>query len=218
MRAQKIEELLETIFTERESGRDGAASILAHTNERHAEGKCTADFAELAREGLVSVVEGDRVSLTPAGDSRAAFVVRRHRLAERLFTDLLALPAGQVEQQACELEHVLSAEATDSVCALLGHPASCPHGKPIPRGPCCREGGAARPVASLAQLAEGARARVVFLVSREPGRVSRLLPFGIAPGTELRLRQRAPAFVIEVGETTLALEASVAREVFVQPL
>ncbi len=217
MRAQKTEELLETIFTERESGRDDPVSILAHTNERHAEGKCTADFAELEREGLVCVA-GDRISLTPAGDTRAAFVVRRHRLAERLFTDLLDLPPDQVEQQACELEHVLSAGATDSVCTLLGHPDLCPHGKQVPRGACCSRSEIAPPVIPLSQLPDGARARVAFLVSRAPGRVSRLLPFGIAPGSELRLRQHAPAFVIEVGETTLALEASVAREVFVQPL
>ena len=217
MRAQKLEELLETIFTEREHGRDGAISILAHTNERHAEGKCTADFAELESEGLVSVA-GDRVLLTSAGDTKAAFVVRRHRLAERLFTDLMDLAPDQIEEQACELEHVLSVEATDSVCTLLGHPQLCPHGKQIPRGTCCGQSETARPVVPLSQLPDGARARVAFLVSRTPGRVSRLLPFGIAPGSELRLRQHAPAFVIEVGETTLALEASVAREVFVQPL
>lgn len=217
MRAQKCEELLETIFTEREKGRASAIFILAHTNERHAEGKCLADFAELEGAGLLAVVRG-RVTLTPAGEVGAAFVVRRHRLAERLFTDLLDLLPDQVEEQACELEHVLSREATDSVCALLGHPALCPHGKAIPRGACCAQSEAALPVVPLPRLPEGARARVAFLVSRTPGRVSRLLPFGIAPGSELRLRQRAPAFVIEVGETTLALEASVAREVFVQPL
>src|SRR5207244_1321973 len=143
----KIEELLEAIFTEREAGRDGAASIVAHTNERHAEGKCVADFAELAREGLVCV-EGDHIALTAAGETRASFVVRRHRVAERLFTDLMRLANDQVEEQACELEHVLSAEATDSVCALLGHPATCPHGKRIPRGACCTRSGTAKPVAS----------------------------------------------------------------------
>jgi len=217
MRAQKREELLETIFTERECGRVSASSILAHTNELHAEGKCLADFAELESEGLLGVARG-RVALTPAGELQAAFVVRRHRLAERLFTDLLDLLPDQVEEQACELEHVLSLEATDAVCALLGHPVLSPHGKQIPRGACCGRRETALPLVPLSQLADGARARVAFLVSRTPGRVSRLLPFGIAPGSELLLRQHEPAFVIEVGETTLALEKSVAREVFVQPL
>jgi DtxR family Mn-dependent transcriptional regulator len=59
---------------------------------------------------------------------------------------------------------------------------------------------------------------VVFLASRAEGRVARLLPFGLAPGSEVRLRQRTPAYVIELGETTLAMDASIAREVFVKRL
>lgn len=219
MRAQKAEELLETIFTEREEGRDDMATILLHTNERHAQGKCEADFVALQDEGLLAVASG-RVQLTPAGEAKAAAVVRRNRLAERLLTDLLELPPREVETQACELEHVLSPEATDSVCALLGHPPSCPHGKPIPPGACCRASRSeiAPVVTSLDKLQPGARARVVFLSSRSPGRVARLLPFGLAPGTEVHLRQRSPAFVIDVGETTVALEAAIAREVFVKRL
>ena len=45
--------------------------------------------------------------------------------------------SATMESQACEFEHILSPEATDSVCTLLGHPPTCPHGKPIPPGPCC---------------------------------------------------------------------------------
>jgi len=219
MRAQKEEELLETIFTEREQGRDDAASILAHTNPRHAEGKCADDFLELEARGFVRVA-GQRVALTRLGEANAASVVRRHRLAERLFTDLLELSPGEVESQACEFEHVLSPEATASVCALLGHPPRCPHGKAIPPGPCCATFSAPiEPVVtSLENLAPGVAARVVFLASRAEGRVAKLLSFGVAPGSEVRLRQRAPAYVLEVGETTLALEADVAREVFVKRL
>ena len=117
MRTQKIEELIETMFTERENGRDDVASILSHTNERHAEGKCPADFLELEQLGLVVLAEG-RAFLTVKGNRRAAVVVRRNRLAERLLTDVLELPPREVERQACEFEHVLSSEATDSVCAL----------------------------------------------------------------------------------------------------
>jgi DtxR family Mn-dependent transcriptional regulator len=217
MRAQKIEEILETVFTERESGRDGIASILAHTNERHAEGKCEADFAELEKLGLLRLVEG-RVLLTAEGGQRASLVVRRNRLAERLLTDLLDLPPREVERQACEFEHVLSAEATESVCALLGHPPSCPHGKPIPPGACCAAAAThiAPVVTSLELVPSGVRARVVFLASKAEGLVSRLLPFGLAPGSELCVRQRSPAYVIELDETTLALDASIAREIFVK--
>ena len=78
------------------------------------------------------------VELTSRGRKRAADIIRRHRLAERLFTDSLALDSEtEIEQQACKFEHILSPEATDKICTFLGHPRTCPHGALIPRGDCC---------------------------------------------------------------------------------
>jgi len=78
------------------------------------------------------------VELTSRGRQRAADVIRRHRLAERLFTDSLAMDSEtEIEQQACKFEHILSPEATDKICTFLGHPRTCPHGAPIPPGACC---------------------------------------------------------------------------------
>jgi putative ABC transport system ATP-binding protein len=78
------------------------------------------------------------VQLTPRGRERAGNIIRRHRLAERLFTDSLAMDSeSEIEQQACKFEHILSPEATDKICTFLGHPRTCPHGAPIPPGPCC---------------------------------------------------------------------------------
>src|SRR3954470_5727531 len=89
----------------------------------------------------VSVSVGDGtmvVELTPRGRERAGSIIRRHRLAERLFTDSLAMDSEtEIEQQACKFEHILSPEATDKICTFLGHPKTCPHGAPIPPGPCC---------------------------------------------------------------------------------
>jgi putative ABC transport system ATP-binding protein len=78
------------------------------------------------------------VELTERGRQRAADIIRRHRLAERLFTDSLALESElEIEQQACKFEHILSPEATEKICTFLGHPRTCPHGAPIPPGQCC---------------------------------------------------------------------------------
>jgi len=79
------------------------------------------------------------VALTPRGRTRAGSIIRRHRLAERLFTDSLAMDSeSEIEEQACKFEHILSPEATDKICSFLGHPRTCPHGAPIPPGPCCQ--------------------------------------------------------------------------------
>jgi hypothetical protein len=78
------------------------------------------------------------VELTSRGRDRAVSIIRRHRLAERLFTDSLAMDSeSEIEQQACKFEHILSLEATDKICAFLGHPRTCPHGALIPPGACC---------------------------------------------------------------------------------
>jgi putative ABC transport system ATP-binding protein len=78
------------------------------------------------------------VELTARGRQKAGDIIRRHRLAERLFTDSLAMDSEtEIEQQACKFEHILSPEATDKICTFLGHPRTCPHGAPIPPGACC---------------------------------------------------------------------------------
>jgi putative ABC transport system ATP-binding protein len=105
----------------------------------------------------VSVGDGSMVvELTARGRQRAADIIRRHRLAERLFTDSLAMDSEtEIEQQACKFEHILSPEATDKICAFLGHPRTCPHGAPIPPGPCC--GKAAEFVTATASNSERAK-------------------------------------------------------------
>jgi DtxR family transcriptional regulator, Mn-dependent transcriptional regulator len=216
MQQRKAEELLETIFTEREEGCDLAESVLAHAGE-HAEGRGPEDFGELERLGLVRV-DGPRLALTPEGERRARDVVRRHRLAERLFRDLLQVADDSVEPSACALEHLLSPEATDSVCTLLGHPPTCPHGKAIPSGPCCSAlHRTVRPlVTGLTGFDLGVPARIVFIAPKFHDRMDRLAALGVVPGSELKLHQRSPSYVIEVGETTIALDPEIAREIYVK--
>jgi putative ABC transport system ATP-binding protein len=93
----------------------------------------------LRPDGMFSGDGSAVVNLTPRGHTRAGSIIRRHRLAERLFTDSLAMDSeSEIEQQACKFEHILSPGATDKICSFLGHPRSCPHGAPIPPGPCCQ--------------------------------------------------------------------------------
>jgi DtxR family Mn-dependent transcriptional regulator len=216
MQPREIEELLETVYTERELGRDDAQSILAHAGA-HAGEKAIGDFRQLEAKGLVRM-DGERVALTDEGERRAEAVVRRHRLAERLFKDLLDVSENTMESQACEFEHILSVEATDSVCTLLGHPPTCPHGKPIPRGECC---GAFHKtvralVTGLRTFELGATGRIVFIAPKFHDRMDRLAALGVIPGSEIRLHQRAPSYVIEIGETTIALDAEIAGEIYVK--
>jgi DtxR family transcriptional regulator, Mn-dependent transcriptional regulator len=220
---QGEDEILEAVFTEREVGRDGADGVLAvagavPSGGGHAPGAGRGDLEALAAAGLVRLEEG-KVALTEGGERRARDVVRRHRLTERLFRDLLSAGDQSMEQHACAFEHILSPEATDSVCTLLGHPPTCPHGKPIPQGACCSAfQKTVRPlVTGLSAFPVGATGRIVFIAPRFHDRMDRLAALGVIPGSTLRLHQRAPSYVIEVGETTIALDPEIAAEVFVMP-
>lgn len=216
---RRVEEILEHVWTEREQGRDDASGILAASASEHAPDVRAADLRELAAAGLVRL-DGEHVALTEPGEARARDVVRRHRLTERLFRDLLDLDERAMEDQACEFEHILSREATASVCTLLGHPPTCPHGKPIPPGECC--GGYQRTVRPLVTGLEtfelGATGRIVFIAPKFHDRMDRLAALGVIPGSTLRLHQRSPSYVIEVGETTIALDPEIAGEIFVKPV
>ena len=216
---RRMEEILEAVYTERESGRDEAQSILAHAAPEHAPDARQEDLRGMAREGLLRL-DGPHVVLTEEGERRARDVVRRHRLTERLFRDLLSVSEDTMERQACELEHILSPEATESVCTLLGHPPTCPHGKPIPPGSCCGTfQRTLKPlVTGLPSFELGATGRIVFIAPKFHDRMDRLAALGVIPGSEIRLHQRSPSFVIEVGETTVALDPEIAREIYVKPV
>jgi putative ABC transport system ATP-binding protein len=117
----------------------GLVTTTPHPPEAHAHKPFVNPCHDAMRpEGIFSTDGSAVVTLTPRGRNRAGSIIRRHRLAERLFTDSLAMDSEtEIEQQACKFEHILSPGATDKICSFLGHPRTCPHGAPIPPGPCC---------------------------------------------------------------------------------
>jgi Mn-dependent DtxR family transcriptional regulator len=117
----------------------GLVVTAPHPPEKHSHKPFVNPCHDALKPTGFSVGDGSVVvELTARGRQRAADIIRRHRLAERLFTDSLALESeSEIEQQACKFEHILSPEATEKICKFLGHPRTCPHGAPIPAGQCC---------------------------------------------------------------------------------
>jgi DtxR family transcriptional regulator, Mn-dependent transcriptional regulator len=210
----EIEELTETLWRLEEGGTD-----LVEDLRRESDAADVAAFLDRACAlGLVRL-EAERVILTPAGREIAEMQVRRHRLAEFLLSTVLEVRDEQaVERNACVMEHVLGSAVTDSVCAFLGHPKFCPHGRPIPAGRCCRS--FSQPIEPLVQplsrLAVGSSARIVYIVPRDAERLVRLSNLGVVAGATLKLKQKAPATVLTLGETTLAVDPDIAAEIFVK--
>jgi DtxR family Mn-dependent transcriptional regulator len=171
----------------------------------------------LTREGLISI-SGEDVILTDKGRAIARGLIRRQRLAERLFTDVFEMPDDTVLDDACKMEHILSEKLTESVCIFLGHPPTCPHGKPIPRGECCKKFkvDVSPLVTRLADFEVGAEGKITFIVSSDPSRISKLNSLGIAAGSTIKLVQKNPSCVLQIDETTVALDPEIAREIFLK--
>jgi DtxR family transcriptional regulator, Mn-dependent transcriptional regulator len=95
-------------------------------------GSITNTIDNLEKKGLVVHTPYKGVTLTDNGRRIASSVLRRHRLAERLLTDVLHLDWSKVHDPACRLEHALSPEILKALEKTLGHPKRCPHGNLIP--------------------------------------------------------------------------------------
>lgn len=171
----------------------------------------------MIQQGLL-LADGRRIRLSPAGVRQAQQVVRRHRLTEVLLHNVLDVSEASMEATACQVEHILNAEVTEAVCAFLGHPPSCPHGRAIPAGRCCTLAQAPMEplIIPLASLPFGEDATIGFIHTARPGYLQRLHAMGVVPGHAIRLCQTSPALVIQVGETQLALDERAGREIFVR--
>lgn len=210
---EDIEEALGVIWHRFEDGVFDKKTILPILEE----GVSKDIFAHLVDRQFVRE-EGEKILLTPEGEKLARDVTRRHRLAERLLSDVLALSSQAIDPNACKLEHIISPEVEESICALLGHPQQCPHGSRIPKGDCCEKAAEMiEPIiVSLDKLEAGAKGKIAYLSLQNHPDLHKLLALGLIPGTFFNLHQTFPTYVIEVGETTLALEKEIAEKIFVR--
>ena len=113
---------------------EGIVPLRARIAERlHQSGPTVSQtVARMERDGLLTV-EGDRhLELTEEGMRLATRVMRKHRLAERLLTDVIGLEWELVHEEACRWEHVMSETVERRLLKLLGHPTESPYGNPIP--------------------------------------------------------------------------------------
>lgn len=215
-----IDEVLEAIWVAREASQTSINDIQVvcerELDDTHIDVEAT--LGEMKRLNLVKL-ESSRVEFKPKGEREAEGIIRRHRLAERLFSEVLQVSETSMEITACRLEHILSSEVTNSVCAFLGHPPLCPHGKPIPPGECCKtyEKNWMKPlVIRLTDMELGKEGEIAFITPSFHQRFDRLTALGVITGNRIIVHQREPSFVIRIGETELAIDKTIAREIFVK--
>ncbi len=212
---ERLEEALELLWILNEEKKGGMKLFKGCSDDDGIESV----IDELETKGLITI-KGEEVQFTQEGRTIARGIIRRHRLAERLFADVFEMKEESIHEDACRMEHILSEELTDSVCTFLGHPPTCPHGKPIPRGECCRKYSTSiEPlVVRLIDFEVGEKGRITYIVPTEPSRINRLNSIGIYAGSELKLLRKWPSVVLQVDETTVAVDPEIAKEIFIKRL
>jgi DtxR family Mn-dependent transcriptional regulator len=165
----------------------------------------TVAVRRMSRDGLARLNVRKEIELTPKGKRMAESIVRRHRIMERWLTDGLGLDWVTADEEAARLEHAVSDVVEKRLYEVLGRPATCPHGNPIPG-----HSEAAPNELRLTGVQAGARAsvtRVSEVAEREaPLLLAYLFRRDLTPGREIK--------VVEIDEVAKTVRVQVAdREV-----
>jgi DtxR family Mn-dependent transcriptional regulator len=171
----------------------------------------------LISQSLILSNSDHTFALTDAGRARARALLRRHRLAERHFTDVLGLDLARAHAEADKLEHSLSPEAEATIAAQLGEPDTCPHGNPIPGA----RGETTRASKSLAECAPHTAATIARIALETPAAIQHLATLGLLPNVEIEIENHAPfagPVLVRVGRAHYALGRDLANRIWVNPI
>ena len=218
---------LRTVFELQE---EGIVPLRARIAERlHQSGPTVSQtVARMERDGLLTI-EGDRhLELTEEGLRLATRVMRKHRLAERLLTDVIGLDWELVHAEACRWEHVISETVERRLLELLGHPTESPYGNPIPGldelGETNHHEGFMHEVEPLDQVATSDdQVRVMVRRISEPiqtdeALMAALRRVGALPDKVVTVAARPGGVSVGSGGETMEIDADAASHVFVRRL
>ena len=170
----------------------------------------------LSKQGMVEVGSDKEVNFTPKGRELGEAVVRRHRLAERMLTELLGVDWHMAHAEAHRLEHAISPYVETRLAEALGYPKTNPFGQPIPG---YSDNINAPPTKPLIRTHEGEST----VVERVPEEDYRLLEYfdksGIRPGAQIEVKEVAPykgTITLILGGEEVVLGIEVAEKVLVR--
>lgn len=165
-----------------------------------------------------AISNGNYLELTEMGWDEARNCIRRHRLAERLLADVLDVKKESLHEHGCEFEHALQKNVEVNICTLLGHPDTCPHGKPIPEGSCCMEDMSRlrKLVLPLSECDVKEKAKIVYIKTHNSQIMNKLMSMGIHPGLTVMLLRKFPSFLFQMGESQFAVDKVLAEKIQVR--
>jgi DtxR family Mn-dependent transcriptional regulator len=211
-----VEEYLQAIESLNE---EGTPAIQARIAERLGRSAPTVSemLDRLASDGYLER-SGRTITLTEQGQDLAQTVLRKHRLAERLLVDVIGLPWHLVHDEAGRWEHVMSDEVMTRLVQILGDPATCPHGNPIP-GSANRSDAPSSHV-SLAEIEPGQKVQFERLgeeVELDGATLRYLDEAGFIPGAGATVTNKGPdgTLLLDADGTTLVLGADLCQRLYV---
>ena len=215
---QASKEYLEAIY---ELGEEGQRVLQARIGERLGLAPATVSegIKRLIGEGLVEV-EGKRdLSLSDEGRLLAETLVRRHRLAERMLTDILGIPWHLCHEQAEDWEKVMTTEVEEAILAKLEPTPTCPHGNPIPGTTAPVQWSDLKAVADMAQGESGRLTRLLEDVELDHDVLKYLEDHSLLPGRDLTLVDVGPdgTRTLQVDGANVALGPRLADNLWVLP-
>ncbi|MBI4336956.1 MAG: metal-dependent transcriptional regulator [Chloroflexi bacterium] len=170
----------------------------------------------LAAQGLVQVTESKEITLTRRGTEIAESVVRRHRLAERMLVELLGIAWHRAHEEAHRFEHAISPHVEEKLAQVLGYPATCPFGNPIPGYGGQVSPPDTRPLSEATGGEEGT-------IERVPEEDQQLLEFfeanNLKPGVAVHVKEVAPykgTVTLSIGGQDVVLGTQVAAAILVR--
>ena len=204
-----IEEYLEGIYRLQERSRVARTSEIVELLEV-VPGTVTNTVERLEKERYVTHEPYKGVRLTEKGRKIALHVIRRHRLSERLLTDILHVKWSEAHEAACRLEHSITGDLIKKLEKALGHPRTCPHGNPIPTkcGGIIEE--KSQPLTALNKREQGT---VVKITVEKSDLLRYLDTIGLVPGTLVEVMEKAlfsGPITLKVGGTSRAISLTVA--------
>jgi len=152
-------------------------------------GSVTNTITSLQRQGFFRHKPYRGVELTPRGRALALQVLRKHRLAERLLTDVVGMKWSELHGTASRLSHAMPNELADAVERLLKNPKTCPHGNPIPTATGKLKQTKTTP---LDQLHAGQSGTLVSISGQRSDLLRHLESLGLVPGVSVRVEGKDP--------------------------
>jgi DtxR family Mn-dependent transcriptional regulator len=153
-------------------------------------GTATTMVKALAESGLAEYEPYTGVRLTPAGETLAVTVLRRHRLVELFLVQVMGMSWAEVHDEAEQLEHVVSERLIERIDVMLGRPTHDPHGDPIPAA----DGTIApRHLDSLLTCQVGVPLRVTRIADQDPAFLRFIEENGLKPGQSIEVVNRDAA-------------------------